>query len=113
MLTGASQRLYEAVNYVRLQVNRDFAMSQFAMFLLVAVREGITMAEVAEFLQLSQGAVSRNLRQLSKYKDERGNIQGYNLIYSQSDLTDRRRFALYLTPKGRQLIADLEYILER
>ncbi len=111
------KNLSRVISYIRERVNPDMALSQIDLFLQVALRndEGVTMRDMENILNVSQGAVSRNVKMLSKFfeTDEKGNkvLAGYDLVTVTPDLEDRRRMALYLTDRGKEVIRDLTNLL--
>lgn len=52
---------------------------------------------------MPRGSVSRNVRALSKWADEKG-VWGHDLIETRQDIYERRRFAVYLTVKGKHIM---------
>ncbi len=110
MATGVD-KLFATVSYLREAVHPDFAMSQVALFLLVALNNGITMPEIAEKLNMPVGAVSKNVTRLSKRLvkiDGVSKLVGYDLIQAAPDLEERRRYSVTLTQKGHKIIHELE-----
>jgi DNA-binding MarR family transcriptional regulator len=107
-------RFDRGISYIREQLNGDFALPQLAIFLLVARNEDITMVEIGERLNMPQGTVSRNVKALSKYHTREGNkvnTHGYDLLKVEPDLFDRRKFAVTLTTKGKEIKNILDDLL--
>ena len=105
------------LTFVRTHLNKDIALSHLAIFLEVCLHEGITMAYLAEKLDLPQASVSRSTKELCKYvekdlKTGEKKLLGYDLIRTEPDLEERRRLVLFLTPKGKQIKESLEKYLE-
>lgn len=94
--------LVKSIATIRQNVNADIAISHLHVFLYVALNEGCSSPDIIKSLQMSQSAVARACRQLSKYS-ETGKINGYDLVYQTPDAYERRRLAIYLTPKGKKL----------
>lgn len=102
----------KAVTYIRDNINKDFAIQQLAIYLLVSQNQGITMTEISDRLNMPQGTVSRNVKELTQYIDKFKNNCGYDLIRVEPDMVERRRLACYLSRKGNRLMKELEDILE-
>lgn len=115
MRRGTIKNLFDVIQRIRGRINPDFAIAQLALFLYVAQREGLTMPELSEHLDMPQGTLSRNIKQLSRYsvRLEGGDkeVRGYGLLRTEPDLEERRRLAVYLTKDGRKFIADLERLI--
>lgn len=99
-------RLLEAFR----QHHRDILTTEVLVFLHVAVNDGMQMSELQDLLGVSQAAVSRNVYFLSKYGAN--NREGLELIQLVEDTENRRRRRLYLTPKGKAFLRQLEVINE-
>lgn len=98
----------KVINFVvtlRTDVFKDMPLQQIRTLLLVSQNEGITEPEIADRLNLSQGAVSRNVTELAKEATQIGR-KSYNLLSKTSDANDKKRVAVKLTEKGRALTAD-------
>lgn len=103
--------LFRSVEYIRREIHPDMAMNQLRIFLYVADNEGITMPDLSERLGMPQGSLSRNIKKLSRF-NEKGKMQGYDLVYREPDLDERRRFAVYLTKRGKEVWDALAAIVE-
>ncbi len=89
-------------------------MQQIEMLQKIAENPGITMTEFENLVgkTTSQGAISRNAKELGKYavKDPAtGNLKliGHDLIETRPDPYHRRRLGMWLTPKGKKLMQEL------
>lgn len=96
------KRLVRVLAFIRQRISPDMPCQQLALFLSVALEDGITMADLGKRLEMSQGSVSKNVRMLSRYL-ESGQLRGYDLVKAEQDLAERRRFVVNLTPKGREV----------
>lgn len=97
---------------LREELSKDVPMSQISVLLLVAVHDGITQAEIQKKLNMLQGSLSRNVRQLAEYYGEdRQNLKGYGLIEARPDLYDRKRNFLSLTTRGKILMNKIMEVL--
>ncbi len=99
--------LEETFNIVYKYTKKDLVGTQLAALLAVLNNEGINMIELADYLDSPQGSLSRNIKKLSKFKNSKGEMDGFNLIELRQDYENRRTYALYLSEKGRKLRADL------
>ena len=84
----------------------DLQLQQVALFLEIAADEGISSPVLESKLKVSGATVSRNVKLLSKYPDK-GSIKGLDLVRTEPDLYERRRFVYFLTDKGKRLIEKL------
>lgn len=91
----------------------DFGVPLFQIFLQLCIKPGLTFPELEEILDLPQTTVSRNVKKLSRYT-EAGceEVKGYDLVYTQPDLYERRRLAAFLTEKGEKLREEILSIME-
>lgn len=106
------------------KIDREIPIQQQLLFLQIAANEGITMPEVAKLVKdpekgtpMPQGTISRNVKALSVYlkndpksPDKRVRA-GYALIDARPDMSNRKSLALYLTPKGKQLVKQIEELI--
>lgn len=85
-----------------------------ALQLIIVVHHnpGISMPNLADFLDLQDSTVSRNVKKLSMYVDDKGQTNGYDLIETKPDLINRKRLGCHLTEKGKGLIERLNLAFE-
>jgi DNA-binding MarR family transcriptional regulator len=76
--------------------------SLLLIFLLIAKKEGSTAVDLARAAGTTQGALSRQLQDLSDV-NRHGGI-GLGLVESRVELTDRRYTRIRLTEKGRGVV---------
>lgn len=105
------KRLEQAGEVLYNYTKRDLVGTQLMIYLAICNNEGINMKDLAEYLEMPQGSLSRNVKKLSVYRNSKGNKVGFDLIEAKPDYENRRTLALYLTEKGRELRADLEKTL--
>lgn len=109
-------KIIESVDYVRKNINPDFAITQFYLLMLVAQNEGVTQRVLCEMADMPHGTVSRNLKQMGVYnvRTKEGEIEtkGYDLIELRYDMFDRRITEVHLTEKGKRVVQKLTDILE-
>ncbi len=102
------ERVLKVVNLLRL-LDRELPAQVIATFFYVASHKNCHKAAMEEDLNFSTASGSRNTDWLSKH--HRLNKPGLDLIVKEPDPTNRRRFQLTLTPKGEQLIRQIEELL--
>ena len=89
---------------IRLQSD-SFTVQQMQVLVDIGLREGTTVGEVAERLDVSLAGASRNIDILANYGRRQKN--GLGLIERRDVLEDRRVKELHLTTQGRRLVGDL------
>ncbi len=82
--------------------HKKITLSHFAAFLLIAVHERITTAELMSALDLEQSTMSRMTDFLSNYG--KPGVEGLELIEAHDDPSDRRRKVYTLSRKGQELL---------
>lgn len=116
MSNGGIVQLRKAVEFIRDEVDIDFAPSQWLIVLLAHEKPGITMPEMRKYLDMPQGSLSRNIKRLTKYfvtlEDGSRELRGYDLIRLEPDVEERRRYAVYLSKRGEEFVSKLQAILE-
>lgn len=107
-----SRRLLLCIEEFR-KLNPEMQMQTAMIFVLVweAQDKGIAQRELANRLGIVKAAVSRNVSSLSDW-DYKGR-PGFGLVYSTVDPDDRKARQVHLTPKGKRLTNQLEYILDK
>ncbi|OIN07922.1 MarR family winged helix-turn-helix transcriptional regulator [Oceanisphaera psychrotolerans] len=100
----ALRRLAQSIGEIR-EASSDLTLQAAHMFLLIAVQPGITSKEIIRETGFSQSSCSRNLAMLSKI--HRLGKPGLDLVTAEEDPAERRRKALRLTSKGKELAARL------
>lgn len=103
-------RLFEAVELLRRSVKKDMPSQHISLLLTVSQHPGITMPELCRALDMPQGTLSRNVKLLGRYlAHENGvaKVEGLGLLYAEQDTANRHARAVYLTEKGRQVVAEL------
>lgn len=102
------ERLLKAMNLLRV-LDREMPAQVIASFLYVASHDNCHKQAMEEELSMTVASGSRNTDWLSKY--HRLNKPGLDLITKEADPSDRRRQILKLTPKGHELVKQLQEIL--
>jgi len=89
------------------QIDNQMPVHQGLVFLAVADAgdKGIDMNDIGALVGLSTSAVSRNVAALGEW--HRMQKPGLGLVFTETDLRDRRRKSVHLTPKGRRAITAL------
>jgi DNA-binding MarR family transcriptional regulator len=101
-------RVLKVINLLRL-LDRELPAQAIATFLYVASHNNCHKTAMEEDLNFSTASGSRNTDWLSKH--HRLNKPGLDLIIKEPDPTNRRRQQLKLSPKGEQLIHQIEELL--
>jgi DNA-binding MarR family transcriptional regulator len=104
----STQRLM-SVARVCIAVHPQLRVTQLLTLLAVAEKPGRTQTEIAQEVGLSLAAVSRAVDVLgtSGRKDKRG-APGLGWIEAVADPGDDRNLLVFLLPKGRALVRELE-----
>lgn len=97
-LKRLSERLMKDVSQVYLDLGIDFRANWFSILYALGRKTPMTVTELARMLGLSHPAINQIASQLLA----RG------LIRQGKDKSDERKRLLYLSPRGRQLIKELE-----
>jgi len=98
--------LSRTVRIIRTQLNHELPIQQLALLLEVHLNEGISMPELSKKLNMGQGSVSKNVKLMSRYI-EGGELRGYDLLSTEQDLQERRRFVVRTTEKAERLLASI------
>ena len=83
-------------------------IQQLAVFLAIARREGLSIAELAKALGLGRSSASRNVAALGDLHWQKK--PGLYLVEDRIDPMELRKKQIYLTPKGRRLLEQIEAI---
>lgn len=102
------EKVLTVINLLRL-LDRELPAQVMATLFYVASHNNCHKAAMEEDLNFSTASGSRNTDWLSQH--HRLNKPGLNLITKEPDPTNKRRTQLKLTPKGMQLIHQIEEIL--
>lgn len=110
----ALKGLQAALNELR-ELDPWMGLQTMETFLVIAMRPGLTMQEIADATGLAQSSCSRNVALLSKW--HRLGKPGADLVVTYEDPVERRRKIVFLNEKGINkakriigiLYPDLEY----
>lgn len=80
--------------------------NMIAAFVLIALKPGVTVGGLQEFLGMPATSTARSLTGLLKMGRKRS--PGLNLVEQRNDDYDRRIRHLHLTPKGRKVWEAME-----
>lgn len=89
--------------FFRDTLGEQTSVQMVILFLTVAQNEGITSFDLSVATRVPPGSVSRFVKVLSHYADKDGRIYGMGLVDTQTDRYNRRRLAVTLTAKGREV----------
>lgn len=105
----ASQRRQIRAIYDTVCTFRDLSVTmpvgEVAMFLTVALNEGLSQTELAEKADMKKSTASRYLLDLSEKTRSGG--PGHGLINGDTDPSELRRKMYTLSPRGRNIIRKL------
>ena len=94
-------------------IGAEIPIQQQLLLVAVAQNEGRTMPELQELLGMPQGTLSRNVKALGVYlvtdpeNPEKKITDGYDLLLTRPDLSNRKALAVYLSPRGEEIIREL------
>jgi len=87
----------------------DLSLSMMIVFLLVCQEEGRPTGELADILKVSDGTVTNIVRTLAEGRKRDGvRRPGYHLLRQEQNPDDYRVKNVYLTPKGKELLKQLQ-----
>lgn len=116
-MTGKMKGLLDAFEVFE-NVCPGSSLLHLKVFLQVSENDGkITMPELMDLCGMSQSNVSRTVKDLSIYMADNpeslGNRieRGAGVLETRPDAYERRRLAVYLTEKGRELKSDIAKVL--
>ncbi|MFC1523976.1 hypothetical protein ACFL6N_04215 [Thermodesulfobacteriota bacterium] len=112
-------KLKAVVRFLRNELSSDLQLQTLHTLLAIATssepKDNKSLEK--ELGQVSQAAISRNVRNLGtimvKQKDGSHQKAGYGLIDTRPDLYETRRLASELNDDGKKLIAKLRKILKK
>lgn len=87
------------------ELRPDMPMQTASVFLLVAMKPGISQRELLDLIDISQAGISRNVYALTAI--DRHGKPGLNLITQHRNPIDARNTMLYLTSEGDALLTRL------
>src|SRR4051794_1064381 len=93
-------KLFDLVDVFR-DLRPEMPIQMAAIFLGIALRPGITQAELATLVGIGQSSVSRNITAMSTVT--RQGKPGLNLVVQRHDPIDGRAYEHHLTKDGRAL----------
>jgi DNA-binding MarR family transcriptional regulator len=93
------------------KLNPTMPLQYITAFLLVALKEGQTVRELAHRAGISDSLMSRHLNDLSQRN--RYHEEGYDLVVGTDDPMDRRTSRKRLTDKGQRMVGQMLGALAR
>lgn len=93
------------------EIHPEMPMQMAAVFLLIAMKPGISQAELLRFMDISQSGMSRNIVALTAIN--RHGTPGLNLVEQLPAPHDARITVLQLTVKGRTFLERLLSVWRR
>ena len=100
-----SNRLYMAFEILRSQ-EREFPAQLVSTLLYVAAHNGCRQEDLMEATSMSSSSISRNVTWLGPR--HRLGKEGLKFIYRERDPDDPKRYRLFLSKKGEQMVNLLE-----
>lgn len=96
-----------------LKMNEDTLMPHIDIFIRVAENEGITMPDLIKKTGIKQSSLSRHIKFLSNYHEvdpASGTTleKGMGLLRVEPDKLNRKRFAVFLTEKGKKVLGEID-----
>lgn len=101
-------RLGRVMNLVRM-LDKEVPAQVLAVFFYIASRDNCHKTAIEEDLNMPNSSMSRNIDRLTEH--HRLNKAGMGLVVKEEDPSNRRRLQLKLSPKGQELIKQIEAIL--
>jgi DNA-binding MarR family transcriptional regulator len=102
---ACQRRVHETIREL---IHAEIPAQQLSILYFVAENEGVTQGEIAKALHMPQATVSRNVAKLAvkleENRDRKFVDTGYGLVVNRADVVDSRRLAVYLTPKGQEVL---------
>lgn len=96
--------------------HKELPVQMLLTLFTVMEKEGITLAQIAREHGIFQSTVSRNVKEMSLYKENDGTgklIQkGRGLLQTAPNEENRRELSVFLTNKGMRLKKTIESMLE-
>lgn len=105
--TSLSLSRLVAVMEVFRSVDPEIQAQTVLTFLMIARQPGIPMRTIQTRLDVASSTASRNVAYLSdlNYKPSR---KGHGFVVAREDPADRRNKLVFLTPKGKKFLQNLE-----
>ncbi len=99
-VSSSKRALYDVFRLLETfrELRPDMPMQTACIFLLVAMKPGISQRELLDLMDIGQASVSRNVYALMAI--DRHGKPGLNMIVQRRDLRDGRNTALDLTSEG-------------
>lgn len=93
-------RIYLVLEVLRSTGEREFPLQLASTFTWIAAHNGCLQEDLSEVTSMSKSSVSRNVTWLGAI--HRTGKDGLHLVRRERDEADRKRYRLFLTPKGQQ-----------
>jgi hypothetical protein len=108
-------RIKNVLLYMRAEIFPEMTMTQFNIFMEVAVYEGINQGDIVKRSFLPRNTISRNMSTLSlrtKYVRGQEVVKGLDLVECRPDRAYPARNTWYLTQKGKKTYSAILSMLE-
>lgn len=101
-------RLGRVMNLLRM-LDKEVPAQVLAVFFYIASHDNCHKTAIEEDLNMPNSSMSRNIDRLTEH--HRLNKAGMGLVVKEEDPSNRKRLQLKLSPKGQELIKQIEAIL--
>lgn len=107
------ENIVYALDLIKLfrKIDPQMELLTCGIFSLVALNEGMSNTEIADYFNINKARVSRNIQILSSVARTRKSNQGLGLLHQVLDEQDFRIRKLHLTKKGKDVKNDLLKLL--
>ena len=103
-------RMYMAFDVIR-SLDREFPAQLLITFLYIASHNGCRQEDIATETSMTTSSVSRNVTWLGPR--HRLGKEGLRLIYRERDPSDYKRYRVFLSRKGEQIVKLIENVLNQ
>lgn len=108
-------KILQFTEVLREEIDPEIPANQISLILWVAIRPGMSQAELAKLLKMPESQMSRTVAKLElKTRVIQGLQKEYGLGLIESrrdDPKDNRKKCLYMTPKGEEVVQKFEKAL--
>lgn len=103
-------RMYLAFDVIR-SLDREFPAQLLITFLYISSHNGCRQEDIAIETSMTTSSVSRNVTWLGPR--HRLGKEGLRLIYRERDPEDHKRYRIFLSRKGEQIVKLIENVLDQ
>ena len=103
-------KLYLAFDVIR-SLDREFPAQLLTTFLYIATHNGCKQEDIITDTAMTSSSVSRNVTWLGPR--HRLGKEGLRLVYREKDPSNHKRYQIFLTRKGEQIVKLIENVLDQ